>query len=168
VELLGTQAVVARVREQSLDLGLVYESPRVSDLQTEPVGSVELMLVADRPDLRADESLPGYVSVDWGVPFAMTLARALPDLPDPALRVDAPEVAYDFLSGRGGAAYLPRRSVQDDMEAGRLHPVNGAPVVERPVFLIQNADARVSTSHAAVRDGLVSWLTGGRTAVARR
>lgn len=37
LELLTSQDVVARVREQSLDVGLVYEPPRVSDLAVEDI-----------------------------------------------------------------------------------------------------------------------------------
>lgn len=158
VELLTSQAVVVRAREQSLDLGLVYEPPRVADLWMEAVAAVELVLVADRPGLRADGSLPGYVHVDWGSPFSMAVARNLPDLPDPTLRVDAPELACEFLSRRGGAAYLPKMAVQPDLDAGRLHPVAGAPVVERPVFLIRNASAEISAGHLLVQENLLSWL----------
>lgn len=159
LELLNSLALVTRVREQSLDLALLYEPPQVSDLVAEPVGAVELLLVADQPGLEPGSDLAGYVSVDWGMPFALALARSLPDLPDPILRVDAPEVAYQFLRHRGGAAFLPRLSVQDDVEAGRLHPVTGAPMIERQVYLIQSANAADSPAQASVRDNLVSWLT---------
>jgi DNA-binding transcriptional LysR family regulator len=159
-DLLTSQAVVARVREQSLDLGLVYEPPRASDLSVEPVAVMELVLAASRPGLAADQSLAGYVHVDWGTSYAMTLSRVLPELPDPVLRVDAPEVAYEFLRSRGGAAYLPRPSVGSDLAAGRLHTVAGAPRIERPVYLIQSADARASVTRSAVYDHLVAWLAG--------
>lgn len=159
-DLLTSQAVVARVREQSLDLGLVYEPPRASDLNVEPVAAMELVLVASRPGLTADQGVAGYVHVDWGTPYAMTLSRVLPELPDPVLRVDAPEVAYEFLRSRGGAAYLPRPVVGSDLAAGRLHAVSGAPRIERPVYLIQSADARASATRSAVYDHLVAWLAG--------
>lgn len=158
VELLGTQAVVSGVREQSLDLGLLYEPPRVTDLAMESLTAVQLVLVADRPGLRADESLTDYVLVDWGVPFAMTVARMLPDLPDPALRVDSPELAYEFLSSRGGAAYLPWLLVRQDLDDGRLHRVRGAPVIERPVYLIRRVDVEPSPAHGLVQDNLLAWL----------
>ena len=158
VELLTGQAVVARVREQSLDLGLVYEPPRVSDLWMEAVATVELVLVANRPGLRADGSLRGYVHVDWGSPFSMSVTRALPGLPDPTLRVDSPELAFEFLASRGGAAYLPKLAVRDELEAGGLSLVAGAPVVARPVYLIRSANAEPSAAHTLVQENLLSWL----------
>jgi LysR family transcriptional regulator, flagellar master operon regulator len=158
LELQTSQILVSRIREQSLDLALVYEPPQVSDLAAEPVGRVELALVASRPGQEAGSRLAGYVSVDWGNPFTMMLARALPVMPDPVMRVDAPEVAHEFLLRRGGAAYLPRRSVLNDVAAGRLHPVSSAPVIEREVYLIQSANAGHSAAQASVRDNLLGWL----------
>jgi LysR family transcriptional regulator, flagellar master operon regulator len=158
VELLGTQALVARVREHSLDLALVYEPPQVSDLVAQAVAVVELVLVCDRNGAEAGPELSGYIHVDWGTPFAMTLARDLPNLPDPALRVDAPEVAHDFLCSRGGAAYLPRLTVEPDVRAGTLFPVAGAPVIERRVFLIRSADMPATGIAEAVRLHLQDWL----------
>jgi DNA-binding transcriptional LysR family regulator len=160
LELLNSLTLVARVREQSLDLALLYEPPQVSDLAVEAVGAVELVLVADRPGLRAGPDLAGYVHVDFGTAFSMTLARQLPDLPEPALRVDSPAVAQEFLHSRGGSAYLPRRTVLGDLRAGRLHPVVGAPVVQRRVYLIRSAGGSVGGIQASVRDNLAAWLAG--------
>ncbi|MFX3657976.1 MAG: LysR family transcriptional regulator [bacterium] len=158
VDLLGTPALVSRVRERSLDLALVYEPPRVTDLVAQAVGVVELVLVSDRPGLEAGPELAGYIHVDWGTPFAMTLARDLPTLPDPTLRVDSPEVAHEFLRLRGGAAYLPRPAVGDDLLAKTLFAVAGAPVIERRVYLIRSAEAPVSGIGESVRRHLQDWL----------
>jgi LysR family transcriptional regulator, flagellar master operon regulator len=158
VELLGTVALVARVREQSLDLALVYEPPQVSDLAAQAVGIVELVLVSDRPGVTAGPDLAGYIHVDWGTPFSMALARELPNLPDPALRVDSPEVAHEFLRSRGGAAYLPRLVVAGEIRARELFPVSGAPIIERRVYLIRSADSPETGIGEAVRRHLQDWL----------
>ncbi len=167
VELLSSQSVVTRVREQSLDLGLVYEPPRVTDLWMDAVATMELILVSNRAGLRADGELPGYVYVDWGSTFAMTLARELPDLPDPVLRVDTPELAHEFLARHGGAAYLPRLWVRGDLDDARLFPVAGGRVIERPVYLIRNASVEPSEAHLVVQGNLISWLATCATAKER-
>lgn len=159
LNLLTTQDLVARVREQSIDLGLVYEPPRVNDLSVEQVAAVPLQLVADQPGRIFDQTLPDYVHVDWGTSFAMTLARSMQDLPEPVLRVDAPEVAYDFLASQGGAAYLPAPMVLEDVADGRLHAVSGAPEIERPVFLVRSVNAADSAVHAGLRRALLDWLS---------
>jgi DNA-binding transcriptional LysR family regulator len=83
----------------------------------------------------------------------------LPELPDPTLRVDSPELAYEFVARRGGAAYLPVLAVQADLDLGRLSPVAGAPVIQRPVYLIRHASVATSSAHGLVQDNLVAWLT---------
>ncbi len=158
VELLPSPAVVARMREQSLDLALMYEPPQARDLRVEPVSRVSLGLFADRPGLTADEALSGYVHVDWGVQFAMSLSRALPGLPEPVLRVDAPEIAHEFLCRRGGAAYLPQAAMADEVAEGRLHPVSGAPRFDRIVYLVESAEAAESPVRDRVRSALADWL----------
>ncbi len=158
LELSTTLSLVNRVREQSLDLALLYEPPQVSDLSAQVIGAMELMLVAKQPGQRALEDLEGYVHVDWGTPFSMTLSRDLPDLAEPVLRVDAPEVAWEFIHARGGAAYLPLPVVEDDLRRGRLHPVAGAPRIERRVYLIEGAGSPPSPVRAAVHEHLRSWL----------
>jgi DNA-binding transcriptional LysR family regulator len=161
LELLSTLVLVTRVREQSLDLALVYEAPQARDLTVDAVGMVKLVLVASEPDLNAAEPLAGYVHLDWGTPFSMTLARELPELSDPVLRADAPEVALEFVRARGGAAFLPGPLVQDDLEAGRLYPVAGAPAIERRVYLMESADAEPSDIRLAVRRDLMAWFKAG-------
>ena len=158
VELLPSQAIVARMREQSLDLALMYEPPQARALRADPVSRVSLGLFADRPGLTADEALAGYVHVDWGVQFAMSLSRALPRFPEPVLRVDAPEIAHEFLRRRGGAAYLPQAAMADEVAAGHLHPVSGAPGFERTVYLVESADAAESTVRDRVRSAVAEWL----------
>ena len=158
VELLPSQAIVSRIREQSLDLALMYEPPQARDLRAEPVSRVSLGLFADRPGLTADEALSGYVHVDWGVQFSMALSRALPGLPEPVLRVDAPEIAHDFLCRRGGAAYLPRVTMAGEVAEGRLHAVAGAPGFDRTVYLVEAAEAAASPVRERVRSALIAWL----------
>lgn len=158
VELLSTPAVVGRVREHSLDLGLVYEPPRLTDLRMQAVASLELVLVSDRAEARVDESLQGYVHVDWGSPFSMTLARELPALPEPALRVDSPDLACKFLEARGGAAYLPRLALQQSLDPARFRLVAGAPVIRRPVYLIRSANLPAAPALGLLETHLVSWL----------
>ena len=43
-------------------------------------------------------------------------------------------VALQYLMENGGSAYLPERLAAAHVDAGRLHPVEGAPEFERPVY----------------------------------
>jgi len=138
VEVLNTGALVPRVREQSLNLALLYEPPRAGDLQAEAVASIELVLVSTTPGLSVDDRLPDYVYVDWGTSFAIAQESGFAMPPRPVLRLDTPGPAHRFLLGAGGTAYLARRMITGDLATGRLHPVRGAPELERPIYLLSS------------------------------
>ena len=158
VEQLSSVAIASRVRERSLSLGLVYEPPRVRDLEAEHVADLDLLMVAsDVPASLADIS--DYIYVDWGTSFALSHEAELPVMPIPGMRVDTPEPALRSLLAKGGAAYLPRQLVDEALNAGRLHLVPGAPQLTRSVFLIYSVTAAEEpVTGAAVRD-VVSLLT---------
>lgn len=127
-----TGTIVRRIADRSLDLGLTYEPPELSDFMVEPFANLEFVMVAGAADLSLEDAVrEGYVLVNWGAWFTAAHARAFPDLPTPALRLGLGRVARDFILERGGAAYLPRTLAAADLEAGKLHLVAGAPVLER-------------------------------------
>lgn len=156
VEVLNSSALVGRVRDQSLDLALLYEPPRAGDLQAEPIASIELVLVSTTPGLSVADELPGYVYVDWGTSFAIAQETGFSQPPRPTLRLDTPGPAHRFLLGSGGTAYLARRMITADLLSGRLHPVAGAPELERPVYLLHSASRAAEPETAVVIDGLRS------------
>lgn len=98
----------------------------------EQVARIRLVLVADRPDLSAEEATgQGYILVDWGTPFMMAHSAHYPELPPPSLRLSQGLMALDLLRRVGGAAYLPRELVGQSIEAGELFEVADAPAIER-------------------------------------
>jgi DNA-binding transcriptional LysR family regulator len=139
VELLGSATLVPRVRDQSLNVGLLYEPPQVVDLIVERVATVQLALVSTTPGLHAHDELPNYVYVDWGTSFAIAHGSTLPASLAPILRVDTPSLAHRFISRHGGTAYLALRMLMDDLREGLLHTVEDAPLVDRPVYSIRSA-----------------------------
>ncbi len=154
IELLDTAAMVPRVREQSVSLGLLYEPPQTPDLAVEQIAGVELVMVSTSPGLSISDSIPNYVYVDWGTSFALSHSTHLLKLPSPILSVDTPGTAYDFLLQRGGTAYLARQMIQSERGAGRLHLVSGAPVLDRAVYLIRPAQTPPNHSLDLVMENL--------------
>jgi DNA-binding transcriptional LysR family regulator len=156
VEVLNSVALVSRVRDQSLDLALLYEPPRAGDLEAEVITSIELVLVSTTPGLSVADELPSYVYVDWGTSFAIAQETGFDRPPRPSLRLDTPGPAHRFLLGSGGTAYLARRMVDADLRAGRLHPVAGATEIERPVYLLHGASRAAEPETAVVIEALRS------------
>ena len=76
-----------------------------------------------------------YIYVDYGPLFRAQHAEAWPTDETAALAFSNPDWALDHMRREGGAAYLPHRMVQDDLDAGRLHPVPGAVRFDRRLVL---------------------------------
>jgi DNA-binding transcriptional LysR family regulator len=156
VELLSSQTLVPRVREQSLSLGLLYEPPQTSDLTADRITEVELMLVSTTANLRTTGPMPNYVYVDWGTSFAMSHSTLLPAATTPVLRVDTPSMALDFLLGNGGTAYLPRPMLNDALATGKLHQVPHAASFDRSVYLVRGSTVPIDKTISGVIKSLQS------------
>ena len=148
----ATDTLVRRLVDGLLDLCVLFEYPQIRDLTARQIGEVELILVADRPDLVTHQAMSaGYILVDWGMSFSQEQARRFTDLPSSSVRVGLGAIAYSFLIQRGGAAYLPAPLVQQDIESGKLFRVVEAPVFRRPVYALHNASStREATILAAI------------------
>ena len=90
--------------------------------------------------------------VDWGVAFEMSHARQFPEAPAPALHMGLGNQALRFLLARGGAAYLARSSVQAQSTQHRLWAVDGAPTIQRSVYVLYRADSS--------RESLIEQILG--------
>jgi DNA-binding transcriptional LysR family regulator len=132
IEILPADALVRRLASDLRELVFLFEPPSIQELEMEQVARIRLVLVADRPDLSAEEATgQGYILVDWGTPFMMAHSAHYPELPPPSLRLSQGLMALDLLRRVGGAAYLPRELVGQSIEAGELFEVADAPAIER-------------------------------------
>ena len=122
-----------RLLDGALDIACVYDPPQVSEFAVQPLGRMELVLVATEAGLTAAQALAAhYILVDWGTAFAIAHARHFPELPAPAVHLAQGLLARDLLLRRPGAAYLPRQWLDTDPRCtGRLHVIADAPVLER-------------------------------------
>ena len=138
VESLNSAQTIARVRDRSVGIGIVYEPPQALDVWVEPLTHVDLVLVTthERAAL-ADRS--DYVYVDWGPSFGAAQG-ALASVAPPRLRLDSPLLGYRVLRAHGGSAYLPSPMIAADLESGSLRSVADAPVIRRNVYLIGSAE----------------------------
>lgn len=139
-EVLSQDVVMRRLLDGSLDLGFLFESPQLTQLEVRQIFQVPLVMVASRPDLGAEQAMAdGYLLVDWGTSFAISHARHFPDMPPPALRVNLGRMAQSYLLECGGAAYLARPAVEQHLVAGRLFLVDDAPEIDRLAYAVYPA-----------------------------
>lgn len=136
-EVTGSDVILRRLLDGTLDLGFFFEAPQVGGLQAVPIMSVPLILVCSRPGVSVSEALgKDYVLVDWGTSFGLAHAQHYPDLPLPRLRMGLGRLARDFLLTQGGAAYLAEPMVARELAEGRLFRVEGAAVIDRPACAV--------------------------------
>jgi DNA-binding transcriptional LysR family regulator len=152
IEILPADALWQRLASDLLDLAVLFEPPRSEEFELEQVCELELLMVADRPDLGAAEAITrNYILVDWGTPFMIAHSEHFPELPASSLRLSQGLMAVDLLRRLGGAAYLPRAMVDDALTKGDLHLVADAPVFRRKVYAAFRAGG---TNREALREAL--------------
>ena len=134
-EVHGSDVLLPRLLDGILDLVFLFEAPRVESLVVREMGHVSLVLVSSDDTRKTREIIDdGVIQVDWGASFARDFARSFPGAAPPALRTNLGGAARDLLKTFGGAAYLPRDMVKEDLESGALTVVRDAPVFDRVVF----------------------------------
>lgn len=131
------ELLIRKLLDGVLDLAFMLEPAQLEVLQIQEVATLELILVSDRQGLRVDQALDeGYLMVDWGLAHALQHRRHFPDAPEPLTRLGNAHMALAYLHAIGGAAYLPRAMLQERLDAGLLHRVEGAPVMRHAAYAV--------------------------------
>lgn len=163
--------LLPRLFDGLLDVVVTLEPPRVELLDTVLLTRIDLVLVSTTPGQTPEQAMgEGYVMVDWGQAFEIEHRRLFPDSPPVLTQVSHFGMALSYLQAMGGAAFLPGRVVQADVQAGRLHRVMGAPVVGRDVYAISlSRNPKEALIHEAldlIDPGQRSALGQGKPSVA--
>ena len=136
----GSEALIQGLRSRSLDVGFMFEPPKVRELMVKEVNAVELVMVSTKSGVKAQEAISedyiNYIMMDWGQAFSIEHSRWFPELPPPFLHLDRGRMAYNFLKKFGGAAYLAKTMVDKDLEAGKLHLVEDAVPFKRMAYAV--------------------------------
>jgi DNA-binding transcriptional LysR family regulator len=140
-EVLSHTVVTRQLLERSLDLALVFDSPKVDEIITVKLFQLPLELVSTKDHLNiADIASVGYIMLDWGTLFSIQHAKLCKQLPPPTLHTNIARVALDYMLQAGGAAYLPTQLVDPYIENKQLFRVNDAPDMHRDVFVSYHKD----------------------------
>jgi DNA-binding transcriptional LysR family regulator len=142
LESLNTLEVISRVRDRSLDLGLIYEAPRAPDLWSEELASFELRLVSAFPGMSLESGLENYIHVDWGTSLAAARDTQLSGRVRVRARLDSAVLARRLILALGGCAFLPHPLVAADIAEDRLFPVADSPTPTRVAFLVGASERR--------------------------
>jgi len=100
-----------------------------------------LILVSSQANQTVDQALGAhFVSVDWGVNFAVQFAAQFPDLRASKLTTGLGRIAFEYLKTNPGSAYLAEPVVAASVQSGELFEVKEAPSFERRAFAIYHQE----------------------------
>ena len=127
--------VVEKLDRGVIDVGFMYEQPKLADMAVEEVDNISLRLVSSMEGRTADQAVSeGYIRVEWGTTFNSLHESHFPQRPLAPVRVNSGRVALDLMLNCGGAAYLPQSVVAPLIEEKRLFPVADAPVIDMKAY----------------------------------
>lgn len=129
-ELLTRQLI-----DGTMDVAILLEPAQLDILEIVEIGRIEFICVSSEKGRDIKEALDeGYLYVDWGISFALDHRRMFPDAREAMTRLSHPRMALEYMHSVGGHAYLPRRMVKEDLDAGRLYEVREAPSFSRQAY----------------------------------
>ncbi len=142
VDVGSSDQLASAVTDGSLSLAVSYVPLSRSGFVSEVLFIDELVMVAAFP-MSVDSVGPAskdYVFVDWGPDFAALHAEAFAECPPPRIVIRIGALGLQHILSNSGSGYFPMRIVEPLIRQGRVVQVEGAPVFERPAYLVRSTD----------------------------
>jgi LysR family transcriptional regulator, flagellar master operon regulator len=131
---LGREQIVRQLQERHLDLAILFDPPKVDDMQVEKLGDINLLPISSNKTANLDNWQQDYIYIDWGSSFNVQHNRHYPMLSATKHRTGCAKIALEMMQYSGGSAYLPNAMVQQQLNEQRLHLVIGAPMITKEVY----------------------------------
>lgn len=155
--------LLTRLANGTLDAAVLYAPQQRPGLRIDLLLDEKLVFVTTARGGRLPAA-ERYVHVDWGPDFAAQFALAYPALAGAPVSASLGPLALAFVLAAGGAGYFRLAAVREQLAAGRLHRVNGAPEFSYPAYAVYAAQAD-SEALATALAGLRATVAGGAPAV---
>jgi DNA-binding transcriptional LysR family regulator len=138
-----------------LDIAVLFEPPKVSELRASQIGEMELMFVtSEKVNCAEDIERLGYIFVDWGTAFNLQHAKFFDEAIAPVLHTGQSHIALEFLLSHGGAAFLPSNLIEPLLAERRLFEVENIHRASRSIFAVFNEDSENTKAFLPVIDFL--------------
>ncbi|MBZ9611692.1 HTH-type transcriptional regulator HdfR [Rheinheimera maricola] len=158
-ESMGKDQIARQVLERHLDLAVLFDAPKVDEMQVDKLGDIKLLPVTTLAEHHVAEAMQRrYILVDWGTAFAMQHARHFPELPPPYLRTGSARIALELMQQCGGSAYLPETMVKLLLADNSLMLIKDAPVMTRELFAVSLPKATQRSQISDIIDQLKTLL----------
>ncbi|MDO6705933.1 MULTISPECIES: HTH-type transcriptional regulator HdfR [unclassified Photobacterium] len=141
LETLSRQGLSKQILNKSIDVVITSEPPKIENLIVHEVRSYQLQLVCHLAESSmADIKELPLVYLDWGTRFAVEHSRINELQKTPILHSHSSKMALEHLLQNGGVGYLPSPVIAHPVEAGEIHVVKNAPVMEQTLYLVWRED----------------------------
>ena len=147
----SAERLIEQVQEGSLDVAIVYGSPRRPGLITELLFEERLVLVRTTPLANVLEPAD-MVEVYWGDDFAASYRAAFPDGPKPVVSISYGPLALEYILAVGGSGYFREGFVRPYLDEGRLAHVPDTPEFSYSASFVHST---------RVEDGLMDRIRTG-------
>jgi len=148
-DVASADILMRQVVDGTLDIAVVYTPQSAPGLVIQPLFDEVLIMVTDQPGYPPEPGVD-YVFCDWGLEFRTSHAIAFPDADAPVLTFGAGAMGLPYILRHGGAGYFPRRLAEPHIADGSLFVVAGAPIFQRPAFVVHPRQAATHPLHVAV------------------
>lgn len=134
-EVHHSEILYRKLLDRSLDLAIAFDSLQTTEIEVISLMPINFILVSTAPGLAAEQAVnEDYVYVNWGTFFGMKHAEYYPNIKPPRLHVQLGRLAMNYILERGGSVYLAESMVQAELNEGKLHHVQDAPVIKRMTY----------------------------------
>lgn len=152
----SAERLIGQVQDGSLDVAIVYGSPRRPGLITELLFEERLVLVRTTPLANRLEPAD-MIDVYWGDDFAASYRAAFPDSPKPVISIGYGPLALEYILAVGGSGYFREGFVRPYLDEGRLALVPDTPEFSYSASFVHST---------RVEDGLMDSIRTGLRAAA--
>ncbi len=159
----SAERLIDQVLDGSLDVAVVYGSPRRSGLITELLFEERLILVRARR-IGQESELTDHVGVFWGDDFDASYRAAFPDEPKPMVSISHGPLALDYILAAGGSGYFREGFVKPHLDEGLVAPVPGSPEFSYSASLVHSTRAQERMIDAIRRGLRAAAALSARTA----
>ena len=142
LESVPRQSMAKRLLDNSIDVSITSEPPRIENLQVSKVRDYQLQLVTREENCTMDNLINHpIVYLDWSTRFSVEHSRISELQKTPIMHTHSSRMALEYLLNNGGVGYLPSPVIAQSVEEGALYVVPDAPVMEQSLYLVWREDS---------------------------
>ncbi|MDO7554917.1 MAG: LysR family transcriptional regulator [Oceanospirillaceae bacterium] len=123
------------LRLGNLDIGVLYAPEYQSNIEVEHLFNEKFVMIATQPMKISQVNQENYIFLGLTNYFKERHSELLPHLQSAAVSMGLSVMSLEYLKANGGASYFSQRQAQKMINKKEIFIVEGAPIIEQPVFV---------------------------------